>query len=103
MSSKRHSLSLSDTPRGSWASSDFDLRNSASDGLIPSLLERVPVEEIDRLNEARRMENRQEAIFSLYPLQDEVNRNSLTFTILSAIESLNIYKCAIPVSAGRCH
>jgi len=71
MSSKRHSLSLSDTPRGSWASSDFDLRNSASDGLIPSLLERVPVEEIDRLNEARRMENRQEAIFSLYPLQDE--------------------------------
>ncbi|GAB6031639.1 hypothetical protein CHUAL_009399 [Chamberlinius hualienensis] len=70
-SSSRHSLCLSDTPRGSWASSDFDLRNSAADSIIPSLLERSPIEEVDLLNEARRMENRQESIFSLDPLPDE--------------------------------
>lgn len=73
MSSNRHSVSLSDTPRGSWASSDFDLRNSASDSLIPSLLERAPIEEVDNLNEVRRMDNRQEAVFSLYPMHDEVS------------------------------
>ncbi|GFG38563.1 hypothetical protein Cfor_01625 [Coptotermes formosanus] len=58
-----------DTPRGSWAS--FDLRNSVSDPLIPSLLERVAPETLDQLNEVRRQEERHSALFSLYPLQDE--------------------------------
>ncbi|KAG8238879.1 hypothetical protein J437_LFUL018440, partial [Ladona fulva] len=58
-----------DTPRGSWAS--FDLRNSISDALIPSLLERIPPETVDQLNEAKRTEERQDAVFSLFPTQDE--------------------------------
>ncbi|PSN30231.1 hypothetical protein C0J52_26949 [Blattella germanica] len=53
----RQSIHSVDTPRGSWAS--FDLRNSVSDPPIPSLLERVPPETIDQLNEVRRQEDRQ--------------------------------------------
>lgn len=61
VSSARQSVHSVDTPRGSWAS--FDLRNSVSDPLIPSLLERVPPEKIDQLNEVRRQEERQVCIF----------------------------------------
>lgn len=68
-SSARQSIHSVDTPRGSWAS--FDLRNSVSDPPIPSLLERVPPETIDQLNEVRRQEERQSGLFSLYPPQDE--------------------------------
>ncbi|KAJ9574920.1 hypothetical protein L9F63_007939, partial [Diploptera punctata] len=68
-SSARQSIHSVDTPRGSWAS--FDLRNSVSDPPIPSLLERVPPETIDQLNEVRRQDERQSALFSLYPPQDE--------------------------------
>jgi hypothetical protein len=57
VSSARQSIQSIDTPRGSWAS--FDLRNSVSDQLIPSLLERVAPETIDQLNEVRRQEERQ--------------------------------------------
>jgi hypothetical protein len=57
VSSARQSIQSIDTPRGSWAS--FDLRNSVSDLLIPSLLERVAPETIDQLNEVRRQEERQ--------------------------------------------
>lgn len=53
------------TPRGSWAS--FDLRRSINDPLIPNLLDDVPPEHIDQTNELRRQEDRQEALFSLYP------------------------------------
>lgn len=53
------------TPRGSWSS--FDLRASTNDPLIPGLLEKMPVETQDQVNERRRSEERQEAIFSLCP------------------------------------
>lgn len=56
------------TPRGSWAS--FDLRNSVNDPLLPGLLDRVPVETIDQLNEKRRADERQESLFTLYPESD---------------------------------
>jgi dedicator of cytokinesis protein 6/7/8 len=56
------------TPRGSWAS--FDLRSSVNDPLIPGLLDRVQPETIDQANEHRRMEERQEALFNLYPESD---------------------------------
>lgn len=56
------------TPRGSWAS--FDLRRSVNDPLIPNLLDDVPPEQIDQTNESRRQEDRQEALFSLYPEAD---------------------------------
>ncbi|XP_067118403.1 dedicator of cytokinesis protein 7 isoform X1 [Centruroides vittatus] len=69
--SNRQSLHLNDTPRGSWASSVFDLRNSQADQLIPSLLDHIPAEELDRTNATHRLENRQDAIFALYPSQDE--------------------------------
>ncbi|CAN8028774.1 unnamed protein product, partial [Ixodes persulcatus] len=61
----------SETPRGSWASSVFDLRNSEADPLLPSLLERTPPEELDRRNALLRQESRHDALFELYPCQDE--------------------------------
>ncbi|XP_050551818.1 dedicator of cytokinesis protein 7 isoform X1 [Spodoptera frugiperda] len=58
------------TPRGSWAS--LDLRSSSSDPLLPDLFERKPPEQIDALNEARRLENRQADLLGLYtPYLDE--------------------------------
>nr|CAD7573108.1 unnamed protein product [Timema californicum] len=68
----RQSIQSADTPRGSWAS--FDLRNSVNDQLILTLLERVPPETVDQLNEVRRLEQRQDMLFSLYPAQDEEER-----------------------------
>ncbi|KAH9366287.1 hypothetical protein HPB48_010298 [Haemaphysalis longicornis] len=67
--------SAAETPRGSWASSVFDLRNSAADPLVPSLLERTPPDELDRRNAAQRLERRHDALFDLYPHQDEVSEN----------------------------
>ncbi|XP_072936330.1 dedicator of cytokinesis protein 7 [Epargyreus clarus] len=58
------------TPRGSWAS--LDLRSSSSDPLLPDLFEKKPTEQIDAINEARRMENRQADLLGLYtPYLDE--------------------------------
>ncbi|KAK0179557.1 hypothetical protein PV327_005299 [Microctonus hyperodae] len=53
-----------DTTRGSWAS--LDLRHSQHDPLLPGLLDRVCPEIIDQLNEQKRSEDRQEALFLLY-------------------------------------
>ncbi|KAL8164603.1 UNVERIFIED_CONTAM: Dedicator of cytokinesis protein 7 [Gekko kuhli] len=68
---KRSSASLDDTPRGSWASSIFDLKNCAADSLLPSLLTRTAIEETDRRNEEQRKENRHAEILALYPAPDE--------------------------------
>ncbi|XP_013192989.1 dedicator of cytokinesis protein 7 [Amyelois transitella] len=58
------------TPRGSWAS--LDLRSSSSDPLLPDLFERKPPEQVDAINEARRLENRQADLMGLYtPYLDE--------------------------------
>lgn len=70
---------MNDTPRGSWASSIFDLKQSQADALLPKLLERVTYDEVDRNNEAQRQQNRQDSIFSLYPLAEEV---SFRFSLL---------------------
>lgn len=56
------------TPRGSWAS--FDLRSSVNDPLIPGLLDRTPAETIDQNNEKRRLDDRQESMFTLTMYQD---------------------------------
>ena len=64
---------MNDTPRGSWASSIFDLKNSQADTLLPNLLDRIPADEIDSMNGGQRQQHRQEAIFSLYPPQSEVS------------------------------
>ncbi|XP_038219758.1 dedicator of cytokinesis protein 7 [Zerene cesonia] len=58
------------TPRGSWAS--LDLRSSSSDPLLPDLFEKKPQEQIDAINEARRLESRQSDLLGLYaPYLDE--------------------------------
>ena len=64
---------MNDTPRGSWASSIFDLRNSQSDPMLPNLLERINPDEMDQYNLAQRHLSRQDAIFSLYPNQPIVS------------------------------
>ncbi|XP_074836429.1 dedicator of cytokinesis protein 6 isoform X3 [Carettochelys insculpta] len=68
---KRRSPSLDDTPRGSWASSIFDLKNSAADPLLPALLERPALEEVDRQNQELRRENRHPELLALFPTPDE--------------------------------
>uniref|UniRef100_A0A8B9CZ56 Dedicator of cytokinesis 7 n=1 Tax=Anser brachyrhynchus TaxID=132585 RepID=A0A8B9CZ56_9AVES len=68
---KRRSMSIDDTPRGSWACSIFDLKNSLPDALLPNLLDRTPNEEIDHHNEDQRKSNRHKELFALHPAPDE--------------------------------
>ncbi|XP_052826042.1 dedicator of cytokinesis protein 7 isoform X2 [Octopus bimaculoides] len=68
---KRQSMQMNETPRGSWASSIFDLKQSQADRLVEPILERIPAEEVDRNNESQRKQCRQNSLFSLYPSQDE--------------------------------
>jgi hypothetical protein len=63
---------MSETPRGSWASSIFDLKQSQADAQLPNLFDRVSQEEVDRNNEIQRQQHRQDTVFTLYPPQDEV-------------------------------
>uniref|UniRef100_A0A8C3NL53 Uncharacterized protein n=1 Tax=Geospiza parvula TaxID=87175 RepID=A0A8C3NL53_GEOPR len=69
---KRRSMSIDDTPRGSWACSIFDLKNSQPDALLPNLLDRTPNEEIDHHNEDQRKSSRHKELFALHPAPDEV-------------------------------
>ncbi|XP_042178320.1 dedicator of cytokinesis protein 7 isoform X12 [Oncorhynchus tshawytscha] len=68
---KRRSMSIDDTPRGSWACSIFDLKNSVPDAVLPHLLDRAPNEEIDRHNEEHRKSHRHRELFALHPALDE--------------------------------
>ncbi|XP_067089899.1 dedicator of cytokinesis protein 7-like isoform X7 [Osmerus mordax] len=68
---KRRSVSLDDTPRGSWASSIFDLKNSSPDALLPSVLERAAAEDMDRRNAEARLQGRHPDLLGLYPPPDE--------------------------------
>lgn len=63
---------MNETPRGSWASSIFDLKQSQADAQLPNLFDRVTSEEVDRNNEIQRQQLRQDTLFSLYPPQEEV-------------------------------
>lgn len=65
-------MSIDDTPRGSWACSIFDLKNSLPDPLLPHLLDRAPNEDIDRHNEDQRKASRHRELFALHPALDEV-------------------------------
>ena len=69
---KRRSASLDDTPRGSWASSIFDLKNSSPDALLPAVLERAAADELDRRNTEARLRGRHPDLLGLYPTPDEV-------------------------------
>ncbi|KAM6957051.1 dedicator of cytokinesis protein 7 [Aplochiton taeniatus] len=68
---KRRSVSLDDTPRGSWASSIFDLKNSSPDALLPSVLERAAAEDMDRRNAEARLQGRHPDLLGLFPSPDE--------------------------------
>uniref|UniRef100_A0A8C5CGL4 Dedicator of cytokinesis protein 7-like n=1 Tax=Gadus morhua TaxID=8049 RepID=A0A8C5CGL4_GADMO len=68
---KRRSASLDDTPRGSWASSIFDLKNSSPDVLLPAVLERAAAEDLDRRNTEARLQGRHPDLLGLYPPPDE--------------------------------
>ncbi|XP_011297900.1 dedicator of cytokinesis protein 7 [Fopius arisanus] len=65
-SPEEEDLSCAETPRGSWAS--LDLRHSQHDPLLPGILDRVCPETVDQVNEQKRCEDRQEAVFPLYAL-----------------------------------
>ncbi|XP_041854158.1 dedicator of cytokinesis protein 7-like isoform X2 [Melanotaenia boesemani] len=68
---KRRSVSLDETPRGSWASSIFDLKNSSPDALFPSVLERTAAEDMDLHNTEARLQGRHSDLLGLYPPPDE--------------------------------
>ncbi|KAK5856107.1 hypothetical protein PBY51_007726 [Eleginops maclovinus] len=68
---KRRSVSLDETPRGSWASSIFDLKNSSPDAILPSVLERAAAEDMDRRNTEARLQGRHSDLLGLYPPPDE--------------------------------
>ncbi|MGH0168726.1 UNVERIFIED_CONTAM: hypothetical protein FKN15_055322 [Acipenser sinensis] len=68
---KRRSVSLDGTPRGSWASSIFDLKNCTADGLLPCLLDHTASEEIDRRNKEQRRESRHPELLALFQAPDE--------------------------------
>ncbi|XP_034047225.1 dedicator of cytokinesis protein 7-like isoform X6 [Thalassophryne amazonica] len=68
---KRRSVSLDETPRGSWASSIFDLKNSSPDALLPSVLEPTVAEDMDRRNTESRLQGRHSDLLGLYSSPDE--------------------------------
>ncbi|XP_035384989.1 dedicator of cytokinesis protein 7-like isoform X4 [Electrophorus electricus] len=68
---KRRSVSMDDTPRGSWASSVFDLKNSSPDALLPCLLERATAEDVDHRNAECRQQGRNPHFLALYSAPDE--------------------------------
>lgn len=68
---KRRSVSIDETPRGSWASSIFDLKNSSPDALLPSVLERTAAEDMDQRNTEARQQERHSDLLGLYPPPDE--------------------------------
>ncbi|XP_070541056.1 dedicator of cytokinesis protein 7-like isoform X2 [Ptychodera flava] len=68
---KRRSIHMDNTPRGSWASSIYDLKNSEADQLLPHLLEHTPAEEQDRQNDEMRKIHRQDNLFAIYQLSEE--------------------------------
>ncbi|XP_061192678.1 dedicator of cytokinesis protein 7-like isoform X2 [Saccostrea echinata] len=68
---KRQSIHMNSVPRGSWASSIFDLKSSQGDQLLPHLFDQVSYEQIDADNKKCRQENREDTLFSLFPGEDE--------------------------------
>eukprot|EP00112_Aurelia_sp_Birch-Aquarium-sp1_P006977 Seg1762.3 transcript_id=Seg1762.3/GoldUCD/mRNA.D3Y31 product="Dedicator of cytokinesis protein 7" protein_id=Seg1762.3/GoldUCD/D3Y31 len=60
-----------DMPRGSWASSIFDLQTSQPDELLSGILESIPQEDIDQQNENERKKDRVHQLFSVYIPNEE--------------------------------
>ena len=60
-----------ESDRQSWAS--VDIRTAQPDEPIAGLLDKVDVEVMDSVNASKRMEQRPESVFSLYPEQDDAD------------------------------
>lgn len=69
--SKNNRSHLLATPRGSWASSIFDLQSCQPDPLLQGLLDNIPIEDIDKQNETFREKNRVPSIFSIFPQPED--------------------------------
>ena len=50
----------------------FDLQSCNPDSLLPTVLERTPGDEVDRVNEEDRQLHRIHSIFSIYPIQQVI-------------------------------
>ena len=99
---KRTSIHLDSTPRGSWASSIFDLNNSEGDAPLPRLLEHTPVERQDSINEDVRSQSRQPDLFCLYPGVEEVSKVFLGRTLFNSTLFGNFSSSAWESISHRC-
>lgn len=100
---KRCSGSLEDMPRSSWISSIFDLKNSAADFLLRSLLVRTAIEETDRTNEELRKKNRHQEILALYSAPDEVSSDIvISFSLLWNLIGSSRWEPHGPTNARVC-
>lgn len=90
-------------PRGSWTSSIFDLKNSAADFLLRSLLVRTAIEETDRRNEELRKKNRHQEILTLYSAPDEVSGDTeIPFSLLWNLIGYSRWEPHEPTNARVC-
>lgn len=95
--SQHSSGSPEDTPRSSGASGIFSLRNLAADSLLPTLLERVAPEDVDRRNEALRRHHRAPALLTLYPAPDEVGAHWLAHCSQTRVRQHLLAAYGIPI------
>jgi len=79
---------MNDTPRGSWASSIFDLKQSQADSLLKDLFDRVSYEQVDKNNDDQRQQNRQDSLFSLYQIPEEVIKTLHCQLIVNTVYTL---------------
>ncbi|XP_065674534.1 dedicator of cytokinesis protein 7 isoform X2 [Hydra vulgaris] len=63
---------IQDTPRGSWASSIFDLQSCPPDPLLEALFDDISFEEMDRQNEIFRHKKRLDSMFSFFTQSEDV-------------------------------
>lgn len=70
--SKRSSIRLNDVSRNSWANSVLDLKSSKPDELLPHLLDKLPIDDVDCVNERNRAVSRHRQLFTIYQPHDQV-------------------------------
>ncbi|OBS82355.1 hypothetical protein A6R68_23657, partial [Neotoma lepida] len=96
---KRRSMSIDDTPRGSWACSIFDLKNSLPDALLPNLLDRTPNEEIDHQNDDQRKSNRHKELLALYDVKEKKKISENFYFDLNSEQMKGLLRPHVPPAA----
>jgi len=79
--SKRSSIRLNDVSRNSWANSVLDLKSSKPDELLPHLLDKLPIDDVDCVNERNRAVSRHRQLFTIYQPHDQVCWSVVLFPI----------------------